>query len=646
MAALAVSLGLLTSLVACASTDDGSASVVRAFLAGWASGKLDALSFEDSTGAPMDATAVAQQMKDLAGDLDLSRINVSAAGSPSVTGADATAPVNVTWPITTATAGHPQVVWRYQTTVRLQRVPDAWRVVWSPDTLHPMLHDGDTLALTITTPPRASILDGDSDPIMSLQPVVVVGIEPQLVTDQTALLAALDTAFRSAGVQVDLSGLPAQIAAARPDAFVEVVTLRESTYVGIAAQIHDLPGTVFQRATMDLAPSHDFARALLGTVGEVRRDQMDAHPGVYRVGDQAGQGGLEEQFDASLRGADGATVSIPGHDDTGQATPGITVFTSPPRPGTAVATTLDQAVQNAADKALSTQSNPSALVAIRVADGHILAVANGPAGGGVDLALTAAVPPGSTFKVVTALAALNAGYTPDSLVACPKTYTVAGRTFTNENMFDLGNVPLHTDFAKSCNTAFASLGAALPAAALTQTAAALGIGQPWNLGVDAYTGSVPLPPTPIDQAAAAFGQGQTQVSPLAMAGVAAAVARGGWQQPVLFTRLPPGATPSPSKSAAATGPDLSASLFAQIRPMMAEVVTSGTATGLAAVPGGPVYAKTGTAEYDNDPTHAHSWVIGYQNGIAFAVFVQNGGSSAAAAVPAAAAFLTALATNP
>jgi cell division protein FtsI/penicillin-binding protein 2 len=77
--------------------------------------------------------------------------------------------------------------------------------------------------------------------------------------------------------------------------------------------------------------------------------------------------------------------------------------------------------------------------------------------------------------------------------------------------------------------------------------------------------------------------------------------------------------------------------------MMREVVTSGTATSLANLPGGPVYAKTGTAEFDNNPLHAHSWTIGWQGDLAFAVFVENGGSSSATALPIVAAFLRGLA---
>ncbi len=76
--------------------------------------------------------------------------------------------------------------------------------------------------------------------------------------------------------------------------------------------------------------------------------------------------------------------------------------------------------------------------------------------------------------------------------------------------------------------------------------------------------------------------------------------------------------------------------------MMREVVTGGTGTALKSVPGKPVYGKTGTAEFADDSDDTHSWFIGYQDDIAFAVMVQKGGAGATAAVPIVKSFLTTL----
>src|SRR5690606_10056088 len=123
-------------------------------------------------------------------------------------------------------------------------------------------------------------------------------------------------------------------------------------------------------------------------------------------------------------------------------------------------TTLDEQVQVAAEQALSQNENPSALVAIRISDGAVLAVANteGSRAHPVNLALTGAVAPGSTFKMVTAYGLLSTGeVTLDEPVACPARVTVDGFTIGNSFPDDRGEIPFREAVAVSCNTAFVTL---------------------------------------------------------------------------------------------------------------------------------------------------------------------------------------------
>jgi len=413
-------------------------------------------------------------------------------------------------------------------------------------------------------------------------------------------------------------------------------------YDRIRSKIHELEGTVFHESTLQLAPTRTFARALLGTVGEVTKEQMDASPGLYSIGDQVGQSGLEKTYDLPMRGAAGVKVVIAGKKNTdGTQEADQELFSADAKAGTTLKTTIDQKLQNAADAALANQPLRAALIAVRVSDGAIVAVANGPAGSDLNLGFTASVPPGSTFKMVTALGLLDKGAVNlDTPVNCPKTVTVQGRTFKNSNDFELGTVPFRTDFAKSCNTAFVSLAPQLKPDGLLKAGNSVGIGTVWKLGTEVNTGTVPANVSDVEAAAAAFGQGQTLVSPVVLAGAAAAVARGSWIQPTLFSELPPGApAPGQGTAAPANGTKLNANSVSALHTMMREVVTKGTATDLQGVPGGDVFVKTGTAEYDNNPADTHAWTIGWRGDIAFAVFVEKGGSSAATAVPIVAAFL-------
>ena len=96
---------------------------------------------------------------------------------------------------------------------------------------------------------------------------------------------------------------------------------------------------------------------------------------------------------------------------------------------------------------------------------------------------------------------------------------------------------------------------------------------------------------------------------------------------------------APESDPAVTAPEPVADL-AVVRDLMRRVATDGTASALADVPGDPVFAKTGTAEYGTEsPPRTHGWAIGFSGDIAFAVIVEDGVSGARSAVPVAEAFL-------
>ncbi len=622
---VAVCLAVVAAVPACSS--EGPDKALNAFLDGWHQGKLNGLELLNSDGQPLTGDAAQTQLAALEGDLANRHPDLKLQRKPKVKGDEATADVQVSWPVAQG------VTWTYGTTVSLRRKDKKWKAFFSPATVHPELRTDDKLVEKRTSAARGTILDGTGSPIVTNRPVVVVGVQPSLVKDLAGLTKQLDAAFKSVGVNAstELAALPGKIGSAKPDAFIEIITLRREAYDQIRSKIRDLDGTVFRESTLALAPSRAFARALLGGVGEVTKEIMDKNPGKYQVGDVVGLGGLQQRYDDLLRGSPGVTIAIPHQGEADKE-----LFKSDPKPGGSVKTTLDVKTQNAADAALAGEARRSALVAMRISDGAVLAVANGPGGGELNLALTAQVPPGSTFKMITAYGVLdNGSITPDTVVTCPKVLVVDGRSFKNSHDMVLGNVPFHVDFAKSCNTAFASLAPKLGGDGLAKAGTALGLGVPWDVGADVYSGKVSSGGPPAEQAAAAFGQGTTQVSPIALAAAAAAVARGQWNQPSLVLE------PAPAKPAQ-PGPQLNAGAVAALKAMMREVVTSGTATPLARQPGAPIFGKTGTAEFDDNPEHTHSWFIGFRGDLAFAVFVENGGLSTDTAVPLAGKFFTAL----
>jgi len=296
--------------------------------------------------------------------------------------------------------------------------------------------------------------------------------------------------------------------------------------------------------------------------------------------------------------------------------------------------TLDKAVQDAAQAAVDGVPQEAAIVALDTKSGEILAVAqNAPASATGPVALGYLHEPGSTFKMVTAAAAVESGAVGiDTPVECPGEATIGTRRIPNEGKFDLGTVPLRKAFAQSCNTTFGKLSADLPSGALTSTALQFGIGADFTIaGITTNTGKVPPAQDVAERVEDGIGQGKVQTTPFGMALAAATVANGGATPvPQLIREIP---TVKNTDL-----PGLPAAAAQALRPMMREVVTSGTATGLA--PFGQVSGKTGTAQF-GDGTGAHGWFVGYRGTMAFAVLVVNGGSSKAA-VAVSGTFLGAL----
>jgi len=294
--------------------------------------------------------------------------------------------------------------------------------------------------------------------------------------------------------------------------------------------------------------------------------------------------------------------------------------------------TLDPATQGAAQAAVDGVGLPAVIVALAPSNGEILAVAqNAGADRQGPIALSNYFEPGSTFKVVTAAAALTGGGVgAGTVVECPGKQTIGPRTIVNDEQFDLGPVPLHRAFAASCNTSFSRLAADLPADALPRAASMFGLGADYAVaGITTNTGKVPPAATVTERVEAGIGQGTVQATPFGMALVAATVARGSTPTPQLIREIPTtggGGAPLPGPVAAA------------LRSMMGEVVTGGTARELAGL--GGVRGKTGTAQH-GDGTRSHGWFVGYRGDLAFAVLVVDAGTSKVA-VGATAAFLGAL----
>jgi cell division protein FtsI/penicillin-binding protein 2 len=544
----------------------------------------------------------------------------------------ATAVLELTWDLDDSDQD-----WTYITTAPLtyqeDEEGDGWRVEWSPTLVEPSLDAGERLVVRDLPAERGDILGAGGEALVTDRPVVRVGIDKTKVASEQAAESARRLAEQLPSV--DAAGFVERVGAAGPKAFVEAIVLRTDGPSPVdRARIAAIPGGALLDDELPLAPTREFARAILGAVGEATAESIAESDGELQAGDMAGLSGLQQTYDEQLRGAPGRLVqAVPGEGTAGEARE---LFRRDPAPGVALATTLNPGLQLLAEDLLAPIDSASALVAVRPSTGEVLVAASGPGGQGYSTATLGRYAPGSAFKVVTSLALLRAGMTQESVLSCTPTVTVNGRSFKNHDDYPtgaLGDVTLRTAIANSCNTALISERDQVPQTALSEAAAALGLGLGRDLGVPYFAGSVPVKAGETEHAASMIGQGRVEASPLAMAVVAASIAHGETVTPRL---LQDGST-----NVVQADQPVTAAEAAQLQDMMRAVVTDGSAAFLNDISGDDVAAKTGTAEYGTEqPPRTHAWMIGIQGDLAVAVFVEDGASGSSTAGPILDAFLS------
>jgi beta-lactamase class D len=383
-------------------------------------------------------------------------------------------------------------------------------------------------------------------------------------------------------------------------------------------------GTPLAQGRGRTSPIPDVAGQIVGTLGPIPESEEAAYAGQgYPAGTRVGLDGLERIFQNRLAGHLGGILLA-----------GRRVLASVSAAAVApVQTTIDPAMERAAVAALRGQYAGIAVMNPRT--GAIEALAG--------IAFSDVQPPGSTMKIITSTAALQAGIvTLQSTFPVATGATLAGYTLHNANGEACGGTLLNA-FAVSCNSVFAPLGARLGAAALVATAERFGFNEPSSIP-GAAESTIPAPGEIGDALAvgsSAIGQGMVQTTPLEMTDVAATIAMGGRRPiPTLLAHQPP-------RFLRVT----TARIAHEVQRMMEAVVQFGTGTS-ARIPGVVVAGKTGTAEIQtatnpnvSNPKNTDAWFVGYAPAghpkiVGGALFPDQGAGGTAAA-PAVRAVLVA-----
>ncbi|MBX7455256.1 penicillin-binding protein [Mycolicibacterium sp. 3033] len=573
-------LAVTMVLAGCSDAEDRLDATVRSFAEALSRGDADAAA--DLTSDPAAASATLGELfASLGSDVSFRPDRVRAVDS------EGGFALGATWTFGPDDAHE----WTYTTDGEATADGQEWKIRWDPAVVAPGLDAGPLAYSTLVPQPAARVLDRTGAELLTQHVVTLVDLAPD------ADVAAVAALLNPIAPTITAESLAADVGAAA-GAPVTAVTLREEDLTPIEAALTALRGVTLRPQLRLLATDRALTSPTLTGLADLWQQRTDAAAG-WAVTAQTSAG----------------PQRVGGQDA---------------KPVGDIASTLDIGMQRAAEDALAPLGTPAAIVAIQPSTGNLLAVGqNAPADAQGPIALTGLYPPGSTFKTVTVSAALQAGQvTPDTIVNCPGTENIEGRQIPNDDEFDLGEVPLHTAFARSCNTTMGRLAVNLPPDALTDAAAQLGLGIDYVApGMTTVTGSVPVADSSALRVEEGIGQGQVTASPFGMALVAATLAHGSVPAPAIVEGQPGVADRTPQP--------LPATIDDQVQAMMRETITDGTASQLQDIPG--LLGKTGTAEYIDDQ-HAHGWFVGIAGDLALAVFVSDAGSSAPA-VDAAGRFL-------
>ena len=572
------------------------------------------------------------------------------------------------------------------TEMQLLYAEGRWTISWTAGLILPELAgdprkygDFNRLRMDFTIPARANIYDRNGLGLAVQGEAVAVGVRPDQIQDEPAVLAALST----------LLGLPpetirAKYAAAPPDWYVPI---GEAAAADVQAQpeLQQLSGVIMSPYATRFYPQGGIAPHVVGYLSAIPADQLDAYQRRgYRADERVGATGLEAWGEQYLAGARGGRLTVV--TPTGQVV--AVLAESQPQPAQALYTTLDRNLQLAAQQALG--DFLGTVIVMNPATGEVLALVSNPpfdpnlfdptnrnsealqatlSGAGKPLfnrATQGLYPPGSVFKVSMMAAGLMSGlYRPDSYYTCTGVWDLLGPSAIKYDWTVTFGVPPHgtIDFvqalAYSCDTYFYTVAFDLyqyDVDYMSVVARQFGLGQYTQIGqLPEAQGLIPDPAwkqatygepwTPGDSVNMGIGQGYVLVTPLQIAQMMAAVQNGGtlYRPQLVHHIAPPGASPTVQFQPISNGrlPTTPEQLEV-IKQGLFNVanVQHGTAYHRFLNIGIPLSGKTGTAEDPGSGAEPHAWFAGYteanrsdQPDLVIVVLVENKGEGSEYAAP-------------
>ena len=419
-----------------------------------------------------------------------------------------------------------------------------------------VLSETNRLRLVPVTASRGAILDRNGKVLVNNTPSFSVAVVPQDVKDRDTLINSLASLLNSDPAELQMRWekgkgrgkyFPIIIASGITRDHVEY--LEENRL--------RLPGIDIAMKPIRQYPNGMLAAHLLGHLGEISEQEMEKEKyAQYRPGDYVGKNGIERSFEEILHGEDGGRqIEV---DARGRYL--RTITERPPVIGNSVMLTIDQDIQAAAEKAFGEKAG--AAVAMNVNTGEVLAFASTPNfdpaqfAGRIspeqwkeyledkrlplqNKALKGQYPPGSTYKIITALAGLEEGLIDEhTSVTCNGSYRLGNRTFRCWERKGHGTVNLKKALQMSCDVYFYQLGERLGVDKIAEYARKFGLGKPLGIEMEnEKTGLIPDAAWKLERYGqkwyrgetlpVAIGQGYTLMTPIQLASMIASVANGG-----------------------------------------------------------------------------------------------------------------------
>ena len=489
------------------------------------------------------------------------------------------------------------------------------------------LSENNRIRLQRIPPTRGLVLDANGDPLVDNRPAYDVVIVPEDTDDLAATLERASTLLDLPPTRIDTL----KRAARNRPAYEGLIVYRDvdwPTVVALETRQLELPGLSLEVGPLRTYPFGDLASHLLGYVGEVSASDLE-NDGTYRMGDLIGKFGAERAWESYLRGeAGGQQIEV---DSLGRR---LRVLSRVPETrGNSLVLTIDRRLQQFTEQLL--EGREGAIVALRPSTGEVLAMASRPSfdpnqfargirqeewkaltSGRLDplsnRALQGQYPPGSTFKIITAAAALEEGIvTPFSRLYCGGSYRFGKRSYRCWKRGGHGWMNLHDALVHSCDVYFYQLGKQLGVDTIAEYARRFGLGQ--RTGIALSNEKPGLIPTSDwkkrrfnerwyagETLSVAIGQGYVLTTPLQMANVIAMVANGGARyRPQYVSRVeaPHGEVIERLEPDLIGEAGLRRSTLHQIREALRDVVGARRGTGKRAkLPTIDVGGKTGTAQ--------------------------------------------------